>query len=204
MRIIGLTGGIASGKSSVAEMLKKLGAVIIDADTLAREVVEPGEPAYHAIVAAFGARILNPDMTINRGALAKLVFDDPVARRRLEIITHPAIGTRAEEQLAALAKAGNDVVFYMAPLLIEAGVSSRVDELWVVYVDQDTQLRRLMERDGSTREEALRRIAAQMPIEEKKNFGKIVIVNSGTPEETERQVKEIWEREFGTTATNQG
>jgi dephospho-CoA kinase len=197
MRVIGLTGGIASGKSSVARMLEKLGAVIIDADLLAREVVAPGEPAYRAIVAAFGAGILNPDRTINRRALGGIVFADPEARSRLECITHPAIARMAEERIAELRLAELPAVFYMAPLLIEAGGTSRVDELWVVYVDGETQLQRLMTRDGSGREEALRRIAAQMPIEEKKIFGNVVIDNSGKPEETERQVRDIWEREIG-------
>ena len=197
MRVIGLTGGIASGKSTVAGILEKLGAVIIDADLLAREVVAPGEPACQAIGDAFGDGMLNPDGTINREALSRLVFADPGARRRLESITHPAIGRRAEKKLAEFRQRQTPVVFYVAPLLIEAGVASRVDELWVVYVDGKTQLKRLMERDRSSREEALRKIAAQMPMEEKKKFGNVVIDNCGTLTETERQVREIWEREFG-------
>jgi len=200
MRIIGLTGGIASGKSTVAALLEKLGAVVIDADLLAREVVAPGEPAHQALVEAFGTEILNPDRTINRELLGRLVFADSEARRRLESITHPAIGRRAEERLADLGRSGAPVVFYMAPLLIEAGVTSRVDEIWVVYVDSETQVKRLMERDGSTRADALRKIATQMPIDEKKKFGKVVIDNRGTPEETERQVREIWERELKSPA----
>jgi dephospho-CoA kinase len=196
MHIIGLTGGIASGKSTVAALLEKLGAVIIDADLLAREVVAPGEPAYQSLVKAFGTEILNADRTINRESLGKLVFADPEARRRLESITHPAIGRRAEERLADLDRSGTPVVFYMAPLLIEAGVASRVDEIWVVYVDTETQVKRLMERDRSNRADALRKIAAQMPIDEKIKFGKVVIDNRGTPEETERQVREVWEREI--------
>ncbi len=196
MRIIGLTGGIASGKSMVARILEVLGGVVIDADQLARAVVAPGEPAYHAIVAEFGEGILKPDRTINRGALAKIVFADPQARRRLELITHPAIAKRAEEKLAALRAAGTAVVIYMAPLLIEAGVTSRVDEVWVVYADQQTQVARLMHRDGISRAEALQRLAAQMPMDEKRMYGKVVIDNRGTPEETERQVREIWEREI--------
>ena len=197
MRVIGLTGGIASGKSRVARMLEQMGAVIIDADLLAREVVAPGEPAYQAIVEAFGNGILNPDRTIDRGALGKLVFADPGARRRLESITHPAIGRRAEEQLGELRLQGTPVVFYVAPLLVEAGVTSRVDEIWVVYVDEETQVRRLMARDGSSRAEAIRKIATQMPMDEKKKFGNVVIDNRGTPEETERQVRDIWMQEIG-------
>lgn len=204
MRVIGLTGGIASGKSTVARMLEKLGAVIIDADQLAREVVMPGTPAYRAIVDAFGSGILNPDLTIDRRELGRLVFADAAARKRLEKITHPAIGMRAEERLAELRRAGLPAVFYMAALLVEAGVTSRVDEIWVVYVDRETQVARLMERDGYSREGALGRIAAQMPIEEKKKLGDVVIDNMGTPDETERQVKENWEREFGTTVKDEG
>jgi len=196
MRIIGLTGGIASGKSSVARILESLGVVVIDADQLAREAVSPGEEAYRSIVAGFCDGILNPDRTINRQALGKIVFADPAARRRLERITHPAIARLADQRLTALRNAGAPVVVYMSPLLIEAGVTSRVDEIWVVYADRETQVARLMLRDGLGREEALQRLAAQMPMEEKRTLGRIVIDNSGTPEETERQVKDLWEREI--------
>ena len=196
MRIIGLTGGIASGKSTVARILERLGGVIIDADQLAREVVAPGEPAYLAIVAEFGEGILNTDRTLNRRALGKIVFKDQAARRCLERLTHPAIAHLAEKKLAALKEAGTPVVFYMAPLLIEAGVTSRVDEVWVVYADRETQVARLMRRDGISRAEALQRLAAQMPIAEKCTYGKVVIDNRGTPEETERQLRDIWGKEI--------
>ncbi len=195
MRIIGLTGGIASGKSLVARLLEGLGGVVIDADQLAREVVAPGEPAYFAIIDEFGAEVLNQDGTLNRKALGRIVFADPRARRRLEEITHPAIAGLAERKLATLKEAGTTVAIYMAPLLIEAGVASRVDEIWVVYADRETQIRRLVRRDGISRDEALQRLAAQMPMEEKRTYGRIVIDNCGAPEETERQVREIWKRE---------
>jgi len=194
MKVIGLTGGIASGKSSVAKTLEKLGAAVVDADQLAREVVKPDEPAYIAIIAEFGEQILNPDRTIDRAALGKLVFADVAARKRLERITHPAIGRRAAKKLAELEQAGVQMVFYMAPLLIEAGITSRVDEIWVIYVDEETQLQRLMQRDLISREEALQRLAAQMPMAEKVKYGKVVIDNSGTLDETERQVQEAWEK----------
>lgn len=196
MRIIGLTGGIASGKSTVARLMEKLGGVIVDADQLAREAVAPGEPAYLAIVAEFGEGILNSDRTLDRRALGKIVFADPAARRRLESITHPVISCLAEKRLAELRAAGTSVAIYMAPLLIEAGVISRVDEVWVVYADQETQVARLIERDGVSRAEALQRLAAQMPMAEKRRYGKVVIDNGGTQEETERQVREIWEKEI--------
>jgi dephospho-CoA kinase len=203
MRIIGLTGGIASGKSSVARIMEALGGVIIDADQLAREAVAPGEEAYNSIVAEFGEGIVNPDRTIKRQALGKIIFADSDARRRLERITHPAIARLAEERLTALRNAGTPVVVYMAPLLIEAGVTSRVDEIWVVYADRETQVARLMLRDGLSRDEALQRLATQMPMEEKRTYGKIVIDNSGTPEETERQVRDVWDREIKVMTSDQ-
>ncbi|MSM40000.1 MAG: dephospho-CoA kinase [Geobacter sp.] len=194
MRIIGLTGGIASGKSTVARILKEKGAQVIDADQLARDVVVPGTDAHAAIVREFGSDILCPDGTIDRGNLGAIVFADSAARRRLEAITHPAIAKLAEERLDSLRKQGAAVVFYMAPLLIEAGITGRVDDIWVVYVDRETQLARLMARDGSNRQDALRKIESQMPMEEKRGYGREVIDNRGSLEETTRQVFEAWER----------
>jgi dephospho-CoA kinase len=196
MRIIGLTGGIASGKTSVAALLERLGAAVVDADLLAREVVQPGEAALEGIVAAFGAGVLNGDGTLDRAALAGIVFADPVARRTLEAIVHPAIRARADRKLAALREAGVRTAFYVAPLLIEAGNSARVDEIWVVYLDRESQLSRLMARDGLGREAALNRIASQMPMEEKKLRGKVVIDNRGTREELEAQVLQLWREEI--------
>ena len=192
MRIIGLTGGIASGKTSVAAFLERLGAAVVDADLLAREIVEPGEPALESIVAAFGNAVLNRDGTLNRAALGEIVFSDPAARRTLEAITHPAIRARADQKLARLREAGVTTAFYVAPLLIEAGNAARVDEIWVVYLDRESQLVRLMARDSLGREAALRRIASQMPMEEKKKLGKVVIDNRGTREELEAQVLRLW------------
>jgi dephospho-CoA kinase len=195
MRIIGLTGGIASGKSTVASLLARLGAPVIDADQLSREAVMPGQPAYDAIVAEFGESLLFPDGSIDRKALGAIVFADPDARLRLEKITHPAIRRLAEEKLTALRESHTPVVFYMAPLLIEAGAATLVDEIWVVCVDRETQIARLMTRDGITREDALLRLSAQMPMEEKRRYGNAVIDNSGSIDETERQVRELWEQE---------
>ncbi|UFS71525.1 dephospho-CoA kinase [Geomonas sp. RF6] len=197
MRIIGLTGGIASGKSTVSAILEEVGCVIIDADLIAREVVQPGEPAYRSIVATFGEGVLSPDGTLDRKALGRLVFSDPEARRALERITHPAIAERSLERLASCRRAGESVVFYVAPLLIEAGALSRVTELWVVYVDEETQLSRLMEREGVSREEAQGRISAQMPMEEKKGYAAIVIDNRGTKEALREEVLRLWREEVG-------
>jgi len=193
MRIIGLTGGIASGKSSVAGMLERLGAPVVDADLLAREVVEPGQPALKEIAAQFGAQVLNPDGTLNRPALGAIVFADPAARRTLEAITHPAIRALAEQRIAHHQSSGARVLFYVAPLLIEAGSAARVDEIWVVYLDREHQLKRLMARDGLGREEALQRIESQMSMEEKRLLGQVVIDNCGSREELAAQVKRLWE-----------
>lgn len=196
MRVIGLTGGIASGKSTAAKILAELGAEVIDADQLARDVVRPGEPAYRAIVAAFGTGVLNEDGTINRAALGAIVFADPAARRRLESITHPAIARLAENSLAELRRRGTRLAVYMAPLLIEAGITGRVDEVWVVYVDSDTQVRRLMQRDGLSEADALQRISSQMSMKEKRKLARVVIDNRGTKADLARTIRETWEREI--------
>jgi dephospho-CoA kinase len=192
MKIIGLTGGIASGKSMVATILVEMGATIIDADRLARRVVEPGTEPYQKIVETFGKKIVCPDGTIDRKALGTIVFSDPDARKQLERITHPAIKMLAGELLEEERLKGADIVFYVVPLLLEAGMTSSVDEVWVVYVDNETQVERLMKRDGIGREEALRKIAAQMPMNEKIKFGDKIIDNNGTPEETRMKVMELW------------
>ncbi len=195
MRIIGLTGGIASGKTTVARMLAELGAVIVDADQISREAVMPGSAALAALVEEFGSDILLPDGTLDRAQVARTVFCDPAARKRLEAILHPAIRQLADQKLTELRKVGTEVVLYVAPLLIEAGAVSRVDEIWVVHVDQATQISRLMARDGITEQEALQRIAAQMPMEEKRKYGKVVIENGRGIDQTAKQVQQIWERE---------
>lgn len=195
MRIIGLTGGIASGKSSVARLLERLGAAVIDADQLARDAVLPGTPAHAAIVAEFGENILLDDGTLDREALGTTVFRDPEARRRLEAIVHPAIRRLAEVRLQQLRDKGVEIAVYMAPLLIEAGAVERVDEVWVVYLDRTNQLERLMKRDRLSEEDAVRRIESQMPLDVKRLYGKVVIDNNGVWESTERQVMDIWAKE---------
>ena len=197
VRVIGLTGGIASGKSSVSHHFEQRGAVVIDADQLSRQAVRPGSPALTRIAAIFGADILLPDGQLDRKQLGAMVFADPSKRRQLEQILHPEIRRLAEAQIAAAAEAGKRLVFYMAPLLIEAGATDRVDEIWVVTVSPDIQLARLMARDGISAEEAARIISSQMPLAEKEKYGRIVIDNSGTPEQTRRLLDEIWLKETG-------
>lgn len=196
LRIIGLTGGIASGKTSVARFFEDKGAVVIDADQLARAAVEPGSQGLTRVAAIFGPDILTPDGQLDRKRLAAVVFSDPGKRALLEGILHPEIKYLAENRMAQLAESGRKIVFYMAPLLIEAGVTDRVDEVWVVTVRPEVQLERLMRRDGITREEALRIIASQMSLAEKEKHGRIVIDNSGTPEETASLLAEIWAQEI--------
>lgn len=195
MRVIGLTGGIATGKSTVAGFLEERGAVVIDADVLSREAARPGRPALERIATAFGKEVLLPDGTLDRKRLGDIVFASPEKRRRLEEIMHPEIRRLADERINRLAGEGHALVFYMAPLLIEAGALDRVDEVWVVTVRPEIQLERLMRRNNIGRAEAERIISSQMPLAEKERYGKLLIDNSGTPEETRRLLAKIWERE---------
>ena len=196
IRVIGLTGGIASGKSSVASVFQAKGAMVIDADQLAREAVEPGSRGLAEVTAAFGKGVLASDGRLDRQRLGALVFSDGQKRKQLEGILHPEIKRLAEERIAGAAGTGHRVVFYMAPLLIEAGATDRVDEVWVVTVRPEVQLERLVLRDGISRDEAQRIIDSQMPLAEKEKYGRVVIDNSGTPEETGRRLAEIWAHEI--------
>ena len=168
MIVVGLTGGVATGKSTVAKMFKHCGAVVIDADELARDVVKPGKPAWHEIVSTFGKTVLNPDRTLNRQAIGAIVFGNRVKLRRLERIIHPRVA-RQQAKLTRQA-ARNDpkaVVIYDVPLLFEVGIDKRVDKIIVVTADQETQIARLKKRNGLSRAEALRRIRSQMPLAKK-------------------------------------
>lgn len=186
--ILGLTGGIASGKSSVAAMFAELGAVVVSADQLAREAVAPGTPALRALTAAFGTAILNAAGELDRGALAQLVFADPAARERLNAITHPAIAGLAEARLRELRAQNVPLVVYEAALLFEAGAEQRVDRVLVVTVDPDIQRQRLVARDRLETTDAQARMAAQWPQAEKVIRADYVIDNSGSVEETRHQI----------------
>lgn len=192
---MGLTGGIASGKSVVSAMFKGLGAHIIDADELARESLEPGKPAYHEAVCIFGKRILGSDGRIDRKALAGIVFSDPHKRDLLEKIVHPKVFAEEARIYAELEEREPDaVVFFDAALLIESGAYRRMDRVVVVWCRPETQFNRLVEK-GLSPEAALVRIGAQMPIEEKKKYASHIIYNDGSLAETEAQVRRIY-REF--------
>lgn len=190
--LVGLTGGIASGKSVVSRQLAELGCHVIDADRLAREVVAPGEPALAAIVESFGPEVLRPDGTLDRARLGAVVFADPEKRRRLEAITHPAIQARRRAALAALdARRYDGLVIQDAALLIEVGAAAHVDRLVVVYAERAVQLDRLRRRDGLDAAEAERRLRSQMPLSEKVRLAHYVIDNSDSLEETGAQVRAV-------------
>ncbi len=194
MKLIGLTGSIASGKSLVADMLLKLGASVIDADQIAREVVKPGMPAWKALVETFGEDILASDQTIEREKLGKIVFADDEARLKLNRITHPEIGREMASQIVKYQEKGKSFVVLEAALLLETDAKSMVNSVIVVTVDKDIQIQRLLKRDNISREEALQRIHSQMSGEEKAGQADYVISNSGSIEETEKQVHSLWQR----------
>jgi dephospho-CoA kinase len=190
--ILGLTGGIASGKSSVADMFVECGAILVSADLLAREVVNPGSPTLVKLVEVFGEEILTQAGSLNRQALAQRIFADPGARRRLESITHPAIAHLAECRLAALKAAPHDLIVYEAPLLFEAGAEGRVDLALVVVVDPAIQLARLQQRDRLSAAEAQQRIASQWPQADKVQRADFVIDNSGPLAQTRSMVDALY------------
>lgn len=167
MRVIGLTGGIASGKSTVASILAEFGATIIDADKVAREVVKPGEPAWHDIRKTFGDDILLANGNLDRKLLGEIIFNDPAKRQILNSIMHPRIIEECLKIIEHFKEAGMQIVILEAPLLIETGMDTMVDEVWLVVVDVETQISRLIKRDGLTRGQALKRIKSQMPLEQK-------------------------------------
>ncbi len=199
IRVIGLTGGIAVGKSSVALFFEERGIPVIDADQLARDAVLPGTPALDQIVSHFGREVLTHDGVLDRKRLGSLIFTDPEKRRELEGILHPEIRKQAEELIVQAAAAGHQRLIYMAPLLIEAGAIDRVDDLWVVTVRPEIQLERLMRRDGISREQAQRIVDSQMPLSEKERYGTVVIDNSGTKEQTRMFLETVWARETGSS-----
>jgi dephospho-CoA kinase len=190
LRLVGLTGGIGTGKSTVARILKESGVPVVDADVLAREVVKPGQPA-HAEIAAAWPEVIQPDGAIDRRTLGHKVFSDPAARARLEAITHPRIQEQAMAWARERAAEGHRLAFYEASLLVETGGHRRFDGLVVVTADEEQQIARVMARDHSSREQALARLRAQMPAAEKRRAATHVIDNSGDLESTRRQVAEL-------------
>lgn len=178
-RVFSLTGGIASGKSTVARHWRALGLPVVDADELARRVVAPGTAGLAAIVEHFGPGVLDEQGALDRSALGRIVFADPAERRALEAIVHPRVQEAARDEFARIARTGEPLACYEVPLLFETGQHTVYRPVVVVRVDADTQLRHVMQRDGLTEEEARARIAAQMPLEQKAAQADYVIDNSG-------------------------
>lgn len=196
-KVVGITGGIATGKSTVSKIIKNLGYEVIDADIISREVVEKGKPAYRELIAYFGDVILDEYGNIDRKELGNLIFNNEEKRKKLNSITHPYIMKAIKESIYN--KKEQKIVFVDIPLLIEEidklrDYDIRFDEIWLVYVDEENQIDRLMKRDRIDRTEALNKIRAQMPIEVKKKYATIVIDNRGDIKDLDEQVRRFIEK----------
>jgi dephospho-CoA kinase len=193
MLLIGLTGGVATGKSTVAKLFKECGAVVIDADGLARQVVQPGKPAWRDIVRLYGKEVLEADRTLNRPALAHIVFRDPHKLRTLSSIIHPRVAREQSRLTRDLArKDPNVIIVYDVPLLFEAGVDKRVDQIIVVVADRETQIARLQRRNHLARAEALRHIRSQLPLAQKSKLANYVLEGTLPLPKLKRAVKHVY------------
>ena len=191
---VGLTGGIASGKSTVSRSFARLGAQILDADEVAREVVLPGKPAWTKLREAFGSEFFHADGRLNRSKLRQLIFADPEQRSRLNAIVHPEVMREIDLKSGQLTASVKDaLVLVDVPLLLEVGVAHRFDKVIVVYASESVQIERLMQRDGISEEEARQALRAQIPLSRKLEQADYVIDNSGSPEETRMQVEKVWQ-----------
>lgn len=188
---LGLTGGIGAGKSTVARELERLGAVVVDADVIAREVVAPGTPGLAAVVAEFGEDVLTADGALDRAALGRVVFADPAARTRLEGITHPLIAAETARRVADLPP--GTVVVHDVPLIVERALADRYDLVAVVGADEEVRLERLVRDRGISREDALARIGAQATDAERRAVADVWLDNSGSAEQLVTQVRRLWE-----------
>ncbi|PPG90010.1 dephospho-CoA kinase [Rathayibacter rathayi] len=194
MHLLALTGGIASGKSTVARRLAEHGAVVVDADVLARQVVEPGEPALAAIIERFGPAVIRSDGALDRAALGTIIFSDAVARADLNAITHPAVTLRSQRLFAEAAAADPDVVVvYDVPLLAEGRGAREFDEVVVVHAPQRTRIERLVALRGMTEEQARARVSSQASDEERLALADVVIDSSGTLDETLARTDALWQ-----------
>ena len=190
---IGLTGGLASGKSLVARIFKSLGCALIDTDAIARDVVVPGTEGWQAVVKEFGPQILAENNTIDRPKLANIIFTDAGRRQILNSILHPLIISSVRQQLAEIGDREPDALVVVdVPLLIECGLQDDFDEVIVVWTPRETQINRLMERDGLAEAEARQRLAAQLPLDQKRAYATFVVENDADHEKTEAQVRNIF------------
>lgn len=193
MLIVGLTGGIATGKSTVADIFEELGAYRIDTDRLARLVLEPHQPVWEAVVLSFGTGVLSDSGSLDRKKLAAIIFADPEKREVLNKLTHPAVRTLLREELAHARQLGVDIVLVEVPLLYEAGFDCEVDCVIVVKTTEKTQLARLLSRENLSEEAARLRIEAQMPLQEKLIRADYQIDNEGSPSKTREQAEKVWQ-----------
>ena len=194
MRIFALTGGIASGKSTVSKHLHRLGAAIVDADRIAHRLAMPHQPLWEAYMNHFGAGILLPDGTLDRRAIGRAVFHDASERKWMDEVSHPLIRSQLEKELEEYRASGRETAFLDVPLLYEAGWDALAEEVWVVYVPFGVQLARLMARDACDETAARERISSQMSMDEKRRRADFVIDNSGSWKNTRRQVEIAWRR----------
>jgi dephospho-CoA kinase len=194
VKLFGLTGGIASGKSTVAAILRRLGAAVINADELSREVVQPRQAAWKEIIETFGSDILQEDRSLDRKKLRKLVFHDPQARKKLEAIIHPRVRALAEQRIRELAAAGTSIIVYEVPLLFEGQIHLWLRPVVLVACDLATQKQRLRQRDHLTDIEAQQHLDAQMALEDKRKLADYVIENTGSLEDLERQVLAVLQK----------
>jgi len=194
MKVIGLTGGIGSGKSTVSQFLAELGAVIVDADRVGHEAFKPGTELWREVVAAFGQQTVTPNGDIDRKKLGKIVFGNAESLWRLNQVMHPRMYDMVKAQLEEYQRQGVAVVVLEAPLLIEANWTSLVDEVWVTVASEATVLKRLQERTGLSREESLARIRSQLPSEERIKRADVVINTDCSLDEVKTRVKELWDR----------
>jgi dephospho-CoA kinase len=194
VKLVGLTGGIASGKSIVAKILERLGAAVIDADALSREVVEPGKDAWKEIVDAFGINVLQPDQTLDRQKLRTVIFNDRDGRKKLEAIIHPRVRALAEERIREHTAAGYSIIVYEVPLLFEGNLHEWLRPVILVACDVATQRTRLQERDHLTQTEAQKHIDAQMSLAEKRRLADYVIENDGSLANLEQEVRTVLEK----------
>ena len=195
MKVIGLTGGIASGKSTVTQLLREQQITVLDADAIAWQLAQPDEALWQAYTERYGDRVLLPDRQLNRQAVADIVFAQPEEKQWMDGMAHPIIRDEIKKQLSAAAQAGERLLVLDVPLLYEAGWDDMVDQVWLVYVNRDVQLQRLMARNGYNLQEAQLRINAQMPMEEKRKRAQVVIDNNGTRQELETMVMGLLDKQ---------
>ncbi len=200
MKIIALTGGIGTGKSTVSNLFKEKGVTVVDLDQLVRDLQKPGKDVYNRIVETFGKTILTEDGEIDRKKLGEIVFADPVKREKLNKIVHPKVLSELKDRLFKLEKKGEKLIVVEIPLLYELGLQKLFDAVILVYAPEDVQLKRIMTRDSLSEQEAINRINSQISIEEKRKRAKYIIDNSGSLENTRQQFdvlfKELTEREI--------